>query len=228
MSKMNFHDPFEYLKHKLWPKEELRVIMPIWLPTIQSRELPWNMCEQVVCHISLERSWQRLQLRLKPDFNWRFSHKVMALQSSRSPNFESFGIPNLVVPKQNNTWMQPLWLIIENTIRGKVVASPKSELWWVLWVCVCPWLVRAPKVFQLCTNQLVVWFVQSLWIVDSLVTIPSPHSGAPTLLFYPQNVTREHTPILSSSIVFTFELAFEFFKEFAGASSLFLVKKNYM
>jgi len=24
----------------------------------------------------------------------------------------------------------------------------------------CPWLVRAPEVLQLCTNQLVVWFVQ--------------------------------------------------------------------
>jgi hypothetical protein len=29
-----------------------------------------------------------------------------------------------------------------------------------LWVHVCPWLVHAPKVLQLCTNQLFVWFVQ--------------------------------------------------------------------
>jgi hypothetical protein len=42
------------------------------------------------------------------------------------------------------------------TIRGKVVASPKFGLWWVLWVRVYPWLVLAPKVLQLCINQLVV------------------------------------------------------------------------
>ncbi len=44
--------------------------------------------------------------------------------------------------------------------KGKGVASLKSRPWWVLWVQVCLWLVLAPKVFQLCTNQLVVWFVQ--------------------------------------------------------------------
>jgi len=45
--------------------------------------------------------------------------------------------------------------------RGKVVASPKSGLWWILWVRVCPWFVLASKVLQLCTNQLVVWFYAS-------------------------------------------------------------------
>jgi len=49
---------------------------------------------------------------------------------------------------------------IEYTIRGKVVASPKSELWWVLWVRVCPWHILAGKVIQLCINQIIVWFVQ--------------------------------------------------------------------
>jgi hypothetical protein len=49
--------------------------------------------------------------------------------------------------------------LVERHIRGKVVASPKSGPWWVLWVWVCPWLVLAPKVLQLCANQLVVWFV---------------------------------------------------------------------
>ncbi len=42
---------------------------------------------------------------------------------------------------------------------GKVVASPKSASWWVLWIRVCPWFIHAPKVFQLCNNQLVVWVV---------------------------------------------------------------------
>jgi hypothetical protein len=32
------------------------------------------------------------------------------------------------------------------TIRRKVVASPKSTPWWVLWVWVYPWFVLAPNV----------------------------------------------------------------------------------
>jgi hypothetical protein len=59
----------------------------------------------------------------------------------------------------------------DNTIRGKVVASPKFGPWWVLWVLwvhVCPWFVHAPKMVQPRTNQLVVWFVQvrvNNWVV---------------------------------------------------------------
>jgi hypothetical protein len=68
------------------------------------------------------------------------------------------GLPFGGIPRQNVIRMWALWRGIEYTIRGKVVASPKSGLWWVLWVRVCMWLVLAPKVFQLCTNQLVVWF----------------------------------------------------------------------
>jgi hypothetical protein len=59
--------------------------------------------------------------------------------------------------RQNDIWVQAPWLGIENTIRGKLVAFFKPELWLVH---VCPWLIYAPKVLQLCINQLVVWFVQ--------------------------------------------------------------------
>jgi hypothetical protein len=43
-----------------------------------------------------------------------------------------------------------------------------------LWVWVCPWLVLTLKVLKLCTNQLVVWFVQvrvSNWCL-SLFLVP--------------------------------------------------------
>jgi hypothetical protein len=40
MSKMGLHDPFGYLKHKLWPKERLEVKLAIWLPTTKSWESP--------------------------------------------------------------------------------------------------------------------------------------------------------------------------------------------
>jgi len=66
--------------------------------------------------------------------------------------FQEFWDSQLGSPKKNDIWVQPLWLVIENIIRGKVVASPKFESWWVLQVYVCLWVVYAPKVFQLYTN----------------------------------------------------------------------------
>jgi len=74
-------------------------------------------------------------------------------------NFGNFETPKLGVLRQNDIWVQALWPSTKNNIRGKVVASPKFRPWWVLWVCVCTWLIRAPKMLQLRTNQLVVWFV---------------------------------------------------------------------
>jgi hypothetical protein len=40
----------------------------------------------------------------------------------------------LGVPGQKTIWMWPPWRAVKYTIRGKVVASPKSGPWWVLWV----------------------------------------------------------------------------------------------
>jgi hypothetical protein len=91
---------------------------------------------------------------------WRSIQKVMGFQNHKNPNFENFETPNLGVLRQNDMWVQAPWPSTENTtIKGKVVASPKSRLWWVLWILVCSWLVYASKVFQLCINQLVVRFM---------------------------------------------------------------------
>jgi hypothetical protein len=60
---------------------------------------------------------------------------------------------------KNDIWVLVPWPRTEHTIRGKVLASPKFGSWWILWVHVCLWLVHAPKMLQLCINQLVVWFV---------------------------------------------------------------------
>jgi hypothetical protein len=40
MSEMGLYHPFEYLKHKLWPKEGQQVKLAIWFLTIKSQELP--------------------------------------------------------------------------------------------------------------------------------------------------------------------------------------------
>jgi hypothetical protein len=43
-------------------------------------------------------------------------------------------------PGQKAIWMWPLWRAAEYTIWGKVVASPESGPWWVLWIQNRPWL----------------------------------------------------------------------------------------
>jgi hypothetical protein len=123
-------------------KKRLGVKVPIWLSTIKSHESPWIMCVHVASHISLESFWQRLQFYFRPHLNRRYIQEVKDFQNVGSFNFGNFGTPKLGVFEQNDIKVQPPWLIIKNTIRGKVVASPKSGMWWVLWVGVCTWFVR--------------------------------------------------------------------------------------
>ncbi len=137
--------------------------------------------------------------------NWRFARKVMGPQSRGSP---SCGISGLPLGKKT-IWMCPPWRGAKYTIRGKVVASPKSELWWLLWVRVCSWLILAPKVFQLCTNHLVLVLCRSLWVIEAcqFFLVPSRSSITP---LYPSKVlqAREHAPTPCSSVVFCLGLTF--------------------
>jgi hypothetical protein len=77
---------------------------------------------------------------------------------SRESQLWEFWDSHLGVPGQKTIWMWALWRSIKYNIKGKVVASPKSGPWWVLWVRGCPSFVLAPKVLQLCIDQLVVWY----------------------------------------------------------------------
>jgi hypothetical protein len=74
------------------------------------------------------------------------------------------------------------WKGAEYTIRGKVVASPKFELWWVL--CVRVAHGSSPKVLQLCTNHLVWVVCRPVWVSEAcqLFLVPSRNSNTP---FYP-------------------------------------------
>jgi hypothetical protein len=76
-------------------------------------------------------------------------------QESKLGQFRDF---TLGVPGQKATWAWAQWSNAENTIWGKVVASPESGPWWVKWVQGCPWLVPTPKRCRMNSNQLVVGF----------------------------------------------------------------------
>jgi hypothetical protein len=115
---------------------------------------------------------------------------------------------HLKVPWQNDIWVMVLWPSTKYTIRGGGGGFPQVRVV-VNLVNLClpvARLVHAPKVLQLCINQLVVWFVQ-VWIIELFVNLPSPHPEVPTHSFTSKVLwVKEHAPTPSPSIVFTFGL----------------------
>jgi hypothetical protein len=87
------------------------------------------MREGGVPHIIRKLS-MRVTIFLNPTSILGLNKKLWPSKVLENPNFKSFRTPNLGVLKQNDIWMQPLWLIIGNTIKGKVVASP--QVWAVV------------------------------------------------------------------------------------------------
>jgi len=179
MSKMGLHDPFGYLKHNLWPKERSGVKLPIRLPSTKNQELPWFTCFQVVCHILLESSRWGLQLYFRPHINWRFKKNVIGLQSRKNSHFRNFGTPKLGVLGQNDIWVQAMWLGTKNNIMVKVVDSPKCGLC-EFYECM---FAHGLSMHQKCSNyaltNLLFGLCKFVWIIDSLVILPSPYPGAP-------------------------------------------------
>jgi len=129
-----------------------------------------------MCDIPLESSRRGLQLCFRPHFDPRSAHKVMGFQSRGSPNWRDFGTPTRESRERKAIWMWAPWRGAKNTIKGKVVASPKFGLWWVL--CV---RVAHGSVLQLCTNHLV-WVVCKLvWMSEAYqpFLVPSWSSNMP-------------------------------------------------
>jgi hypothetical protein len=93
MSKMGSHDPFGYLKHKLWPKKG-------WESNYQFDFGPLkvkNHHDSLACKWCATCCWKDLdkglQLCFRLHFNRKSTHKVMGPQSRGSPNFGNFQIP---------------------------------------------------------------------------------------------------------------------------------------
>jgi hypothetical protein len=124
----------------------------------------------------------------------------------------------LGVWRQNDMWVLVPWLGTKYTIRGKVVASLKSRPWWVLWIFVYPWFVRAPKWSNYTLTNLLFGLCKFVWVIELLINLFSPHPGAPA---HPSTFkvlqARERTPTLHV-VVFIFGLVIMSIKELGGAS----------
>jgi hypothetical protein len=153
MSKMWSHDPFGYLKHKLWPKEGLGVKLPIWFLATKSWKSPRFLCTY---------HWKALN----EGYNFALDFTSIGglhtkLWASKVMGVPILGILGLSLGSPETKCHLGVGSMASHKVyyKGKVVISPKSGLWWVLWIRVCMWFVHAPKVFKLCINQLVVWFM---------------------------------------------------------------------
>ncbi len=83
--------------------------------------------------------------------------------------------------------------------KGKVVASPKSRPWWILWIHVCSWFVHALTnlLFRLC---------RFMWVIELLINLPSPHLRAIACPSTPEVLwAKERIPTPYFSIVFTLD-----------------------
>jgi hypothetical protein len=126
-----------------------------------------------------------LQLCFRSHLNQRFTHKVIGPPKSQESQFWEFRDSHLGIPEQNDIWVLVPWPSIEYIIRGKVSASPKSRPWWVLWVRVCLWFVRAPKCSNYALTNLLFGLCRSVWVIDLLINFPSPilaHPFTPKVL----------------------------------------------
>jgi len=124
-------------------------------------------------------------------------------KSRKNPNFGNFETSKLGVLRQNVIWVLFLWPCIDKTIRGKVVASPKSMSWWVFWV-------KCSSLHQKYSNyaliNLLFGLCRSIWIIDLLVTLPSPHLRTPTRPSTSKvQQTKERAPTPYPFVVFTFD-----------------------
>jgi hypothetical protein len=126
---MRSHGPFGHLQHKLCAKEE----------QFDSRPLKvGNRPNLGVRKGSATHHWKssqgELQVCFRPCPDRRFEQRVMTSWSPRTPNRDNFGTPPWESHDKKAIQMWVRWSSAENTIWGKVVASPESRPWWVKWV----------------------------------------------------------------------------------------------
>jgi hypothetical protein len=112
MFKMGLYCSFGHLKHKLWPNERL--------PTTKIRESDLLICRRRVTY-----RWKALH----ESYNFPLDGILIEGLLAKLWGSKVVGVPTWAIsglPRQKTIWMWALWLAIEYTIRGKVVASPKS------------------------------------------------------------------------------------------------------
>jgi hypothetical protein len=135
--------------NEYWTKK-----LPIWLPTTKSQESTRFPYVQAMCNIPFERSWQGLQLYFRPRCNRRSHKKLRALKVMRVRIVGISRFPFGSLGTKSHLDVAPME---RRRVYNKGEGGGFPQVWAVVnLVCPsCPWLVLAPKMFQLCTNHFV-------------------------------------------------------------------------
>jgi hypothetical protein len=140
-------DPKESTCNWIWPCTSHSDIFNTSYGWMKDRESNWqfdsrplkvtNWLDPGACRWSATHYWKAL------DKSYKFALDLIPIKGlgkelwcckvpeSKSGQFRDFSFG---VPGQKAFWMEVPWRGIENTIWGKVVASPESGPWWIKWV----------------------------------------------------------------------------------------------
>jgi hypothetical protein len=167
----------------------------------------------MTCNILFKSSWQELQLCFRSHYNRKSTHEVMHPQSRECPSCGNFKTSTWESQDKKTFDVAP----VERRkvyYKGEGGGFPQVQAVVSLVCLSCLWLVLAPKVFQLCTNHLVLVLCRSVWVNKScyIFVLPSRSSSTP---FYPFIVlrAREHASTPCPSVVFNLGFTFESRKE---------------
>jgi hypothetical protein len=171
---MGSHCPFGHLKHKLWSKEKSGVKLKIG-----------NWPNFFVCRQRATYRWKAL------DEGYKFASKFISIRGLKTKlwalkvvEVPTLGISKLPLGRLGTMWHLDAGPMARHTIyyKGEGDGFPQVQAVVSIVSLSCSWFVCAPKVFKLCTNQLVVWFVQvrvSNWCLSFFLVPISKLQHAP-------------------------------------------------
>ncbi len=136
---------------------------------------------------------------------------------SQKSQLWKFWDSHLGVSWQNDIWVLVPWPGIEYTIRGKVVASLKFGLWWILWIHVCLWFIRAPKCSNYTIINLLFGLCRFVWVIKLLVNLLTPILELQHAILPPKCCMPRSVPQLFLLLLFTFRFTVQPIKELWGA-----------
>jgi hypothetical protein len=182
MFKMVLHDPFDYLQHKLWPKEGSGVKLSIWFSTTKSREY----IEICACKRHVTYCWKALTKGYNYFINFTsikglhkklWASKVMRVPISGLPTWES-----------QEKWHLDVDPMINHKEYYKGEGGDFHQIWGHVEFCESMYacgLSMHQKCFNCALINLLSSLCTTIWIIDLLVILPSSHPRAPTRLFLP-------------------------------------------
>jgi hypothetical protein len=148
----------------------------------------------VTCDILLEISWQDYNFALNLISIEGLHTKLWALKVVRVPILKISGLP---LRSLETKWHLGANLVAKHGIYYKGEGGGFPQVWVVVnLVSSCLPMVRlCTKVLQLHLNQLVVWFVRPMWVIELLVNLPIPiaelqHTPLPPKCYEPKNAPQ--------------------------------------